>query len=44
MGGPSSPKTFIPNGKMNTKLRFWSLTVKALGASNGGRNRDLQSY
>src|SRR5207249_6436357 len=21
------PKFFIPNGKMNTKLRFWSLTV-----------------
>src|SRR5437588_6374229 len=23
------PKFFIPNGKMNTKLRFWSLTVKS---------------
>src|SRR5439155_9669412 len=23
------PKFFIPNGKINTKLRFWSLTVKS---------------
>src|SRR5437762_11696485 len=38
------PKFIIPNGKINTKLRFWSLTVKSSGASNGGRNRDLQSY
>jgi len=29
MGGPSLPKSFIPNGSMNSKLRFWSLTVKS---------------
>ena len=42
MGGPSAPKILYP--KWQNEYQVALLELDRLGASNGGRNRDLQSY